>query len=99
MATFKKVREIQFDRTCVLEVDISEKGITRTCNKKPKWRSVEKWKFVKSVSLSKSLVGADTVTIILCDGPGADEEYDSELTWKVKGGDGKAIRKAIEKYL
>lgn len=99
MATFKKVREIQSDRTCVLEVDISEKGIVRTCNKKPKWRSVEKWKFVKSVSLSKSLVGADTVTIMLRDGPGADEEYDQELTWKVKGGDGKAIRKAIEKYL
>ena len=55
MATFKKIREIQYDRTCVLEVDISEKGIARTC-KKPKWRSVEKWKFVKSVSLSKSLV-------------------------------------------
>jgi len=56
MATFKKVREIQSDGTYVLEVDISEKGIVRTCNKKPKWRSVEKWKFVKSVSLSKSLV-------------------------------------------
>ena len=105
MTTFEKVRKMDpHSDTLICTVEVTEKGLIHS-GKRPrksggkKWRAVEEWKFVKSVKLKKGRVGADTVTVVLCDGPGADPQWDSDLVFKLKSGQGKKLVAVIEEHL
>ena len=101
MTTFEKVRRMgdRPSETRICTVEVTEKGLIHSGKRPKKWRAVEKWKFVKSVKLKKGRVGADTVTVVLCDGPGADPQWDSDLVFKLKSGQGKKLVAVIEEHL